>query len=281
MPQSEYEIIVVDNDSNDGAGEKITTEFPSVNWMYNSENEGFGRANNMGANAAKGNYLLFLNSDMLVPNNTIERCLDKMEQNDKIGVLGPQLLNEDGTLQKSCYYYVGEHAEILKDNLLLDKLISFKQPSLKAVMGSFMVIRKEVFTTVGGFDPDFFMYCEELDLCDRIRALGLEITYIDEVHAIHKHGGSSDREWSIRQTYLSRALLVYKRKGIGAYFVSHALFKFNFITNLFLMWLLDKDYRKGFWKSNRAYFFNWLTYWTIPFTFTRILGTGKKLLKSA
>lgn len=279
----DFEIIVVDNNSNDGAGEKITSTFPSVKWIYNSNNDGFGRANNIGAKEAKGNYLLFMNSDMLIPENTINKCLDYMLAHTNIGVLGPKLLNEDGSFQKSTYHYVGNQQELLKDNLLLDKLYSFKTPALKAVMGSFMIIPKNVFEQVNGFDPDFFMYCEELDLCERITEKRYEICYFEEVHAIHKHGGSATTSnWVLKQIYLSRSLLVFKRKGIWSYIISHHIHLFNFITNFCLMWLLDKKYRKGFWITSRCYFSNWLIYWSIPFNFTRKLGTTKRNpLKSA
>lgn len=278
----DFEIIVVDNDSNDGAGEKITTSFPSVKWIYNSTNEGFGRANNLGAKEAKGKYLLFMNSDMLIPENTINNCLIFMVENPNIGVLGPKLLNEDGSFQKSTYNYIGDHQEILKNNLLLDKLMNFKTPSLKAVMGSFMIIPNHVFKEVNGFDPDFFMYCEELELCSRINKKGYQIVYFDEEYAIHKHGGSSTASnWVVKQTILSRSLLVLKQKGLGGYLLSHIFYHFNFCTNFFLMWLIDKPYRKGFWSSGKCYFSNWLTYWRIPFTFTPQFGKGNKLLKSA
>ena len=219
---------------------------------------------------------------MLVLKDSIIDCLAYIQKNPTIGVLGPKLLNEDGTFQKSAYSYIGDQQEILKDNLLLDKLFNFNSPSIKAVMGSFMIIPKNVFEQVQGFDPDFFMYCEELDLCERIHALGYTIHYLESVTAIHKHGGSSTASnWSTRQTYLSRSLLVYKRKGLLQYFISHALYHFNFITNFFLMWLLDTNYRKSYWLVLRSYFSNWLIYWTIPFNFTRKLGSGSKLLKSA
>lgn len=277
-----HEIIVVDNNSNDDAGEKIINDFPSINWIYNSENEGFGRANNLGASKAKGDFLLFMNSDMLIPEGTIENCLQYINENPKIGVLGPKLLNEDGSIQKSTYHFVGDHQEILQGNLLLDKLLKFKTPPLKAVMGSFMIIPKNVFKKVNGFDPDFFMYCEELELCARISNIGFQIEYLDNEYAIHKHGGSSSTsEWVVRQTYLSRSLLVLKQKGVGGYIIHHFILHFNFTTNFLLMWFLDKDYRKDFWSTYKSYFSNWLTYWRIPFTFTRNLGKGSKLLKSA
>lgn len=277
-----WEIIIVDNNSQDGSKQKIKNEFPFVKWIENEQNEGFGRANNIGASETKGEFLLFMNSDMLIPENTIENCLQYIRTNPKIGVLGPKLLNEDGSLQKSAYHFIGDHQEILQENLLLDKLLKFKTPPIKAVMGSFMIIPKDVFRKVNGFDPDFFMYCEELDLCSRIAKIGYKIVYFDSEFAIHKHGGSSTTsEWVVRQTYLSRSLLVLKQKGISGYFIAHFIHHLNFLTNFILMWLLDDRYRKSFWTTNKSYFSNWLNYCKIPFTFNKNLGKGNKLLKSA
>lgn len=276
------EIIIVDNDSQDEAGVKLTKEFPEIKWIYNSSNEGFGRANNHGAKLAKGSFLLFLNSDIVVLENTLSRCLQFGIDTPTLGVLGPKLLNEDGSVQNSTYHYVAEHSGILKDNLFLDKIMKFKNPPLQAVMGSFMLIPRQVFEKAGGFDPDFFMYCEEIDLCKRIKEQNKEIVFLDSVTAIHKHGGSSEGSgWSGRQSYLSRSLLVFKQRGTFHLILSHFIYMFNFGTNFFLMWLLDKDYRKDFWHTYRCYFANSLKYWSIPFTFTRSLGKGKKILKSA
>ena len=114
------EIIVVDNYSEDNSEKTITSQFPNIIWINNIQNEGFGRANNIGAKKAKGKFLLFLNSDMLLLNNTISNTLDYIEKNSSIGVLGCKLLNEDMTLQKSTYFYVGDYMGILQNNLLVD-----------------------------------------------------------------------------------------------------------------------------------------------------------------
>jgi GT2 family glycosyltransferase len=274
------EIIIVDNHSEDDAEKTILTAHPCIKWISSRTNEGFGRANNLGASIASGKHLLFLNSDMIVPIGTLAACVAELDANSSIGALGPKLINEDGSDQKSQYHYVGDHQESLKDNLFLDKIRSFKTPPLRALMGSYLMIPRKLFEISKGFDPDFFMYCEELDLCDRIEKLGKTIYYFDTVYAIHKHGGSSsDSGWSMRQTYLSRALLVYKKKGILGFILSRWIWNFNFVTNFFLMWLLDRDYRKGFWSVNKAYYSNWLISLSIPFSYSRKLGNGTKLLR--
>lgn len=281
--QKNWEVIIVDNDSQDGAKEQIEKEFPIVKWITNKSNEGFGRANNLAVEHAKGEYILLLNSDMLVDSSTILTCVEYFGTHHNIGVLGCKLKNEDGTPQKSTYNFVGDNEEIWRVNLLADKLKNYREPrKIKAVMGSFFIMKRKDFEKLGGFDPDFFMYCEELELCDRVsKNLNKEIVYLDQVEAKHKHGGSSDGSWSARQTWLSRALLVYKRKGLVYYIGYHWVMLLTLITNFLLGWKISKEYQKSWQKTAKAYRANRLMYWKIPFTFTRKRGTGKKLLRSA
>ena len=108
-----YEIIVVDNNSGDESKELITSSFLDVKWIDNSKNDGFGRANNIGINHSKGKYILLLNSDILVPKETIESCLNEIKKDAKIGVLGCKLLNEDGSIQKSTYPYIADYEGVI------------------------------------------------------------------------------------------------------------------------------------------------------------------------
>ncbi len=264
----------------DNSKNQITTLFQNVIWIANLQNEGFGRANNLGASMAKGEYLLFLNSDMFLLENTITICLDYLKVNTAIGVLGCKLLNEDGTPQKSVYHYIGDYMGTLKNNLLIDYIFRPKQKKIKGVMGAFMIISKKVFTQVNGFDPDFFMYAEELDLCRRVENAGFKIEYLETATAIHKHGGSlTNTNTGLKQRYLSNALLEFKVKGILGYIIFHFLCYFNFITNLLLLWKTDKDYRKDFFLNQKMYFSNFIGYIKIPFLYSTTMGKGKRILR--
>lgn len=279
---ADVEVIVVDNHSQDESKALVTARFPQVSWIDNPENEGFGRGNNLGAAHARGEYLLLLNSDMLLLEDTVSQCLAYMDAHPQTGVLGCRLLNEDGSFQKSAYHYVGDYMAVLKNNLLVDYLFKPKQGAIKAVMGAFMLIPKKIYDEVKGFDPDFFMYAEELDLCRRITAKGYEIVYFEGATAIHKHGGSSEgSDWSGRQNWLSNALLYLKVRGYGGYMLYHFLYFFTFIVNLLLLWKMDKGYRKGFWDEKRWYFSNFWQYFTIPFLYKKSLGNGRRILRRA
>ena len=274
----EIEVIIVDNDSQDGAAEIIKTEFPEVNWINNESNEGFGRANNLGFSQAKGEFILFLNSDMIIPEGSIQHCLELIQKNKTIGVLGCKILNEDLSIQRSRFYDVANYKDILKSNLIYDKYFKKKQGDLIGIMGAFMLVPSAIFKKSKGFDPDFFMYSEELELCHRIRENGHLITYTDEVHVIHKHGGSTtDSGWSQRQKHVSNALLYKKIKGNSGYLAYHFLFMMNSVSNFFAMWFIDKNYRKGYWKQQSVYLYSLRYFFIILFRYGK--SGSKRYLK--
>lgn len=245
-----YEVIVVDNDSQDGAKALIIQEFPSVKWIENNKNEGFGRANNTGAKYAMGKVLLFMNSDMIVPENCIDICVDAVINDSTIGVYSCKILNEDLSVQRSLFYAVDAYKDVLKTNILLDKFVPFKKERIEAVLGAFMFIPKDLFLKLDGFDPDFFMYSEELDLCKRIRNAGFRIAYTDTIHAIHKHGGStSDSSWSLRQKSASNLLLQRKTKGVFGYLFYPIVQFLNALSNLVFLPFMGADYRRDYFKQ--------------------------------
>ena len=278
--QLDLEIIIVDNASQDDSIEIISERFPSVKWVQNENNEGFGRANNLGISNSAGEYVLLLNSDMIVSLDVIEACLNEIKNRPEIGVLGCKLINEDGSFQKSTYS-IARFRELLDINLIFNYFIKPAKQKIEAVQGSFMLIPRKVWDEVGGFDPDFFMYSEELELCHRIAKIDYRIYYFDKVSAIHKHGGSiTNKAWGLKQRYLSNALLFYKVRGVFGYLIYHCLFMLNTAINFFAMWLLGKNYRNGYWQIQKAYFSNFGNYLKIPFLYGRKPGNGKRMLRA-
>jgi len=275
-----FEIIVVDNDSQDNSKVHITTRFPEVKWIGNTYNAGFGRANNLGVENSKGKYILFLNSDMLLKaGQDIQECINPLSE-EGVGVVGCELFNEDGSFQKSCFYDVATIKYLLSYNILWYKLFKPQPRSLDAIMGSFMLFRKEDFKKLKGFDEDFFMYSEELELCTRFKQdLNKRCVYVDTYSAIHKHGGSSDgTNWSLRQNMLSNALLYLKVRGWWGYIAYHLVFHLNIITNTFLFFTLSKENRKNYIDLYRSYFSNYWMYFQIPFYYT--FKKNRKFLKA-
>ncbi len=272
-------MVVVDNNSCDNSKELITTCYSDVLFIDNNENIGFGRANNQGIRKSSSDLVLLLNSDIIIPENTIEICIEKYKESSNLGVLGCKLLNEDGTHQKSTFS-VASFRKLLDQNLIINKLWPMGEEPADAVMGSFMLIPRKVLDECGMFDADFFMYCEELELCHRIAKKGYKIEYFDGATAIHKHGGSTtNKEWGMKQRYLSTALLFLKVSGYSGYLLYHMLFVFNALTNLFAMWFLDRNWRRDYFNTQRYYFSNFGHYLLIPFLYSPKPGNGKRMLK--
>jgi len=281
--KADFEVIVVDNNSEDDSEITVKSKFPEVTWISNSTNEGFGRANNIGIKKATGKYILFLNSDIIVLPNTIDLCLKRIKEDDYIGVLGCILLNEDNTLQKSVYYDAASIKSLIVNNLLINYFFGYQNKKINAIMGSFMIIPRTVIEKVGSFDPDFFLYSEEIELCRRISKAGFKIEYFEGAKAYHKHEGSqANKKMNLRQRFLSNALLYYKIHGIFGYSVYHLTFIMNTILNFIFMWFINssyrKEYHKEYYETTYGYVSNMFLYLTIPILYKKKMGDGKRML---
>lgn len=252
-PNISFEVIVVDNNSTDNSKKKLREEFQDTIWIQNETNEGFGRANNIGAHYAKGNFLLFLNSDVLVKSDTIENLFINFSNEEKhVGAATCQLINPDGSLQKSTFHSFASFLEVLSYNLLIEYLFSIKKKldakrSIKALHGACFMIKKETFVQVGGFDQDFFMYSEEFELCSRLIDKHYELKLYPDLKLVHlDEGSSTDRNWNRKQRKASLALLFKKRrKNLGLLFYL-VLIMLNAIMNFMLLWRMEKLYRRNF-----------------------------------
>lgn len=190
-----YEIIVVDNASTDGSVAHIKTHFAGVRVISSDRNLGFGKANNKGALEARGKYLFFLNSDTLLLNNAIHFFFYYMERNKEVGAVGGILLNEKGQVSFSYNRFPSPQTEM---KYVLNKLFRrptiphppFQPVSVDFISGADLFIRKAAFERLNGFDPEFFMYYEEVDLQKRMDLLGLKRIILPEGRIIHLEGGS-------------------------------------------------------------------------------------------
>jgi GT2 family glycosyltransferase len=254
-----FEIIVVDNDSQDNSEAFVTEKFSEVIWINNHSNEGFGRANNLGIKKSKGEFILLLNSDTIIIDNAIENALSRLKSDcDNTGIITCQLLNKDGSLQKSFYTKNASYKEILSYNLFYDYFLrsSKKNDSndIMAIHGAFMMFEKEKIEKVGYFDQDFFMYAEEFEWCYRLLKNGLKLKIYDDIFIYHLEEGSSiNKDWNIKQRYLSGALLFKKTHGSLGLLLYLSLHFINLVTNSILMWKLDKKYRNEFVKSQKFF----------------------------
>ncbi|GIV11266.1 MAG: glycosyl transferase [Fimbriimonadales bacterium] len=205
-PQFEYELLVLDNASADGSVQMLEKEFPAVKLIVSEQNLGFSKGHNLAARAAQGKYLFILNPDTEVQPRALELLVQYAEQHPEIGVLGPKILNPDGSLQYSCRRFPNPAAALFR-NTPLGKLFpnnpytrdylmtDWDHNSIREVdwvSGAALFIRREVFEHLGGFDEQFFMYCEDTDLCYRAWQAGYKVVYYPEPKIQHTIGRSTD-----------------------------------------------------------------------------------------
>lgn len=232
------EIFVVDNNSRDGSVEMVETEFPHVRVLRSQINLGFGAANNLALAQAQGRFIVLLNSDAFLCENALRISVQYMEQHSDVGLAGGRLVGRDFSWQPSARMF----PSILSDFLVLSGLAhkyqksrffgrfdrTWADPSQPAevdwVPGAFSIIRAGALHKVGFFDPDFFLYSEEVDLCRRIQDAGYKIMYWPEIVVIHI-GGESSRQIGPKEIsttgaqlirWRMRSTLIYYRKHHGA-----------------------------------------------------------------
>lgn len=205
-PRFPYEIVVLDNASSDGSVQMLEKEFPEVRLLVSEQNLGFSRGHNLAARAAQGKYLFILNPDTEVIPPALELLVDYAEQHPEVAILGPKILNPDGSLQYSCRRFPNPTAALFR-NTPLGKLFpnnpytrdylmtDWDHNSIREVdwvSGAALFIRRAVYEQLGGFDERFFMYCEDTDLCYRAWQAGYTVVYYPEPKIVHAIGRSTD-----------------------------------------------------------------------------------------
>jgi len=250
-----FEIIVVDNNSSDGSQEAIKKNFVDVILIENNENIGFGRANNIGYEAANGKYIFLLNSDTYLLNNAIKSFYDTFEQlpND-VSCLGSLLLNEDRKFVRSFGNFI-ILKRLIKSSFLtlmnkkksyLDSqmLSSLKLPfEVEVVIGADLFIRRNVIEKLGFFDPRFFMYHEENDLQRRFYNSGYKQFIIDGPKIVHLEGKSSKK----MNTLIIEGTFIYLKKWENRflyylYRIMYGIGHLPIIFKLNIAWSLRKKY---------------------------------------
>ncbi len=240
-----FEVIVVDNNSEDNSEQLIKGEFPTVRWINKNYNSGFARGNNEGIKAASGKYVLLLNSDALLEEDAITASLTKykaLEQQHKLGLLGCKICSFSGQILPSVHERFMGLKDLLRANAIFIYLFRNKarQQSYSEkwystshfaahISGAFMLFNKSRLNSPQYWlDEDFFLYAEDVEWCGRLQKMGLEHYYYAEARILHKDSGSSvDSNWKQMQVLLSQLLFIFKYYG-GLYFALYVwLLKFN------------------------------------------------------
>lgn len=202
----EFEIIVVDNSSDDGSAAMVKKEFPNVILLENSQNVGFARACNQAIKLSKGKFILLLNPDIIVPSGNLLKMLKFMEQTKEAGIVGCRLVDTDGNIEPSCksfpsLWVLWSEMSFLykifpKSKLFGAPYLSYfnynQTKEVDVVKGAFLMIRRSAVDEIGLLDEGYFIYSEEVDWCYRAKRRGWKVYFYPDVQVIH-YGGSSTR----------------------------------------------------------------------------------------
>ncbi len=223
----QYEIFVVDNASTDGSVHAIRQKFPEVQLIVNAENRGFAAANNQALRQARGEYLLLINPDTIVQEDTFSVIIDFFKQHPDCGMVGCKILNPDGSLQLACRRsfptpwiaftkITGLSRLFPRTRLFGSYNLTYRHPDaiyeVEAISGSFMFFRRQVLNEVGYLDEAFFMYGEDLDWCFRVREAGWKIYYVPTTKIIHFKGESSKKSQIDLMIEFYRAMKLFVEK---------------------------------------------------------------------
>ncbi len=251
----QYEIIVVDNASAEGTA--CLSHHPTIHLIQNSVNSGFGAGCNLGASHATGKYLLFLNPDTRFLNDVLTELTRFLDSHSNAGLAGPLLADSAGRV----LFYGGRSLPTLFNEFLQHSTLCFRFPKfaltaqpylstwdhhstreVEAIVGACMLIRSHLFRAINGFDENFFLYSEELDLCRRLCETGAQVWYVHTARILHKEQQSTLQLFgTVGRIVLQnlRSQHYYFKKHYGA---TTAFFWRHMIAALYLLrYLLGRD----------------------------------------
>jgi len=224
----EAEILVVDNDSRDGAPEAVTARFPAVRVRVNADNLGYARAVNQGIADGRGAHVLVMNPDCIVRPGAVRALLDYMREHPRTGIAAPRILNLDGSIEYSARAFPDGFAFLFNRYSVLTRLFP-RNPWTRGylltdwdhasardvdwVTGACMMVRRTAIDRVGGMDEAFFMFNEDVDWCRRMGQAGFGVTYVPAAEAVHWIGASKQR--------VARRVIYERHRGMIHYFRKH------------------------------------------------------------
>lgn len=222
-----YEILVVDNNSEDGSVEMVKNDFPEVKLIINRVNWGFSIANNQAIKMSGGHFILLLNPDTIVERDTFSRCIEFMNCHPDAGAMGIRMINGEGSfLPESKRAFPTPASAFFKtfglsslfpgskylNNYYLPHIDSVETSITEVISGAFMFIRREALDKSGLFDEDFFMYGEDIDMSYRLLQTGYKNYYFPEIQIVHFKGKSTGRDNFNDLHHFYRSMRIYLRK---------------------------------------------------------------------
>ena len=245
-----FQVIVIDNQSNDNKLGTFIEKFPKYNFLINSGNNGFSNGCNLGASEATGDYLLFLNPDTIATKAALSTMLQIAKTNLDYGIVSCTKVNLEGKTEKEIRFFpklstlLGTLRAIYK--LINKKRISKKYNSLKKIVfpdwvsGSIIFTSRNWFEKINGWNEDYWLYLEDVDFCKRITGAGGKIALTRTTQIIHNHGGAS--RINVKTSALTKAEVIISKhtyihnhiKNYSKYFAQFLLFTFTFLSKFFL-----------------------------------------------
>jgi GT2 family glycosyltransferase len=213
-----YEVIVIDGASFDGVDRMIETEYPDVIFRQSYENLGFAAANNEASRFVVKDCVMFLNPDTELTPSSLQALSDVLNTTPDCGIVGARLLNSDGTVQLSCVQAIPTILNKVLDSNVLRSLFPKSRlwgmrplfeadahaSRVDAISGACMLMRASLFWKVGGFSEEYFMYAEDVDLCDKVRRAGYRNYYVPSAVVWHHGGASSGQASSVFSAVMTR-----------------------------------------------------------------------------
>jgi len=242
---SEFEVIVVDNNSSDSSVEMVRTKFPDVKLIVNDTNRGLAAAINQGMEIVGGRYVLLLNSDTLICEQAIDKTLAYAQGRPDLGVISCQVVDSDGRIAMTSFCFpspwnlfcrLSGLASTFKNSKLFgaEWMLWWDRRSerqVDVVSGSFVLVRREAMKQAGYMDEDYFLYFEETDLCYRISKAGWNTVFWPGAKIVHVNGGSqSSRKDGCRMfAQFHKSLLIFFKKHLGtsSYFLARLMLAVN------------------------------------------------------
>ena len=211
------EIIVIDNASKDDSCKMVSERFPNIKLIQNAKNVGFSKANNQAVAEASGEYLCILNPDTAVSEDTFIKCLNYAESVENIGALGAYLVDGTGnflpeskrnlpTPMVSLLKLLGFHKKYYANHIAPEA-----QGEVTVLVGAFMFLKRKIYNEVGGFDEDYFMYGEDIDLSYKIEKAGYKNHYLGKIEVLHYKGESTQKDVAYFDRFYGAMTIFYKK----------------------------------------------------------------------
>lgn len=244
LVQTVDEIVVVDNASADCSVEMMKAEFPSIPLLALGKNLGFGAASNRGIKACNSEQIVLLNADTQMKTGSLQALRNYLEDHPQAAIIGPRILNPDGTLQTSCFqfptplhiflYISGLYLWIPRLPVLkrrtLQKMASASARPVPWILGAALAFRRETFEALGGFDENFFMYFEEVDLCYRLFSQDKQIHFVPQAEIVHVGGGSTAQARSSSYIQFFASLAQFYRKHYSRLLLTELVFSVKVVA---------------------------------------------------